>query len=90
MAFIVSHAHLLAGTLFAATTDSEAAFFAINTGDSSEPGVFDLLARMGEAMREHDIYVLAEWVPRELNFETDCLSKRKHPAQACARQLPLL
>ena len=89
-AFVVSHGRELRGTLLTVTTDSEAAFHAINAGDSSEPGMFALLELLAGALRTWGIRMLAEWAPREKNFEPDLLSKFEHPHQHTARLLPLL
>ena len=90
VAFVVFFGERLRHSLFTAVTDSEAAFYALCSGDSAEEEVHEMLVLLAEAQRMFDIRVLGEWVPRELNHECDVLSKDKHPLQRLARPLPVL
>ena len=90
VAYVVCFGERLRHSLFTATTDSEAAFYAMCSGSSAELEVFELLALLSQAQERWDVRVLAEWIPRSLNYEPDMLSKGRHPAQQLARPLPVL
>ena len=63
------------GRVVIMTTDNIGNVFAINKGTCHSDASFRLLARIFDIAAEKQIYLLADWVPRENNFFPDAVSR---------------
>ena len=63
------------GRVVIMTTDNVGNVFAINKGTCHSEASYDLLFRILEIAAEKQIYLVADWVPRELNEFADAVSR---------------
>lgn len=57
------------------TTDNLGNTFALNKGSSRAKDSFDLIFQIFELAAQYNIYIVADWIPREWNMFSDCISK---------------
>ena len=65
----------LANHVVVFTTDNLGNAFALNKGSSRSPDSFQLIFRIFEIAAQHNIYVVADWIPREWNVFADYVTK---------------
>jgi len=63
------------GQVIVFTTDNLGNAFAINKGSCRSADSFPILFRIFEIAAAHNLYLIADWVPREFNEFTDYVSK---------------
>ena len=63
------------GKIVIINTDNLSNVLAINKGTCKAPELYDILFRITELAAERQIYLLANWVPREYNEMLDQISK---------------
>lgn len=61
------------------TTDNLGNAFALNKGSSRSPDSFRLIFRIFEIAAMYNIYLVADWIPREWNVFADYITKVFHP-----------
>ena len=54
-------------------TDNTGAVFSINAGRAKTRNARDLMRRLADVLHDHEIELMACWVPRELNIVADLL-----------------
>lgn len=63
------------GRIVILTTDNVGNVFAINKGSCKSDQSYRLLARISEIAAEKQIYLVADWVPRDFNSFSDAVSR---------------
>lgn len=61
------------------TTDNLGNAFALNKGSSRSTDSFRLIFRIFEVAAQYNIYLVADWIPREWNVFADYITKVFHP-----------
>ena len=57
------------------TTDNIGNVFALNKGSSRSADCFPIIFRIFEIAAQYNIYLIADWIPREWNMFSDHISK---------------
>jgi hypothetical protein len=65
-------------------TDNLANMYAINKGVTADATAFGILADIIETAIEHDVHIVAHWLPRDANTLCDALSKSSSASEALA------